>query len=278
MQNTFKKLLTSDREATFFRAIWLQLPLISLVMSCWVRCVSHTQQFYHQADSKHALTVRESLCVDSLQCYTKPIPTYKLLPVALVSHFSLDWTDTISAVWHSVCGISGHSEPQQLQVPLGTCTIWCFWISAYIPFYYWKTKVSGHASDLLEVKLTDSYGLWCAEGRDADIGTSSDVVFCKIDELHYDQRFSMEVSNVAVWCFSGIICGGRKMYNLCLVTCDAGRALLLPVVRPLSHFAFNHFLSHSELLPVLLVTLMARNDTQLPIWDLASSSVPPQRR
>lgn len=35
------------------------------------------------------------------QCSDALILTYKLLPMALVAHFSLYWTDTISAAWHS---------------------------------------------------------------------------------------------------------------------------------------------------------------------------------
>lgn len=128
MQDTFKKLLTSEREATFFRAIWLQLSLISLLVSCWVRCVSHTQQFYCQADGKHALAVRENLCVDSMQWDTKPILTCKQLAMVLVLHFSLYWTDTISAARLSV---SGHSKPLQL---------WCLW--ALVPSGFSGSQLS----------------------------------------------------------------------------------------------------------------------------------------
>lgn len=107
VQDTFKKLLTSDREATFFRAIWLQLPLISLLMSCWV---SHTQQFYCQADCKHALTLRESLCVDSMH-KTSPYLQTAANGSSVTFLSVLDW---ISAAWHSVCRVSGHSKPLQL--------------------------------------------------------------------------------------------------------------------------------------------------------------------
>lgn len=58
---------------------------------------SHTQHFYCPGDSKCALTIRESPCVDKLsEVMYKPILTYKLLLMALVSHFSLDQTDTIN--------------------------------------------------------------------------------------------------------------------------------------------------------------------------------------
>lgn len=116
VQDTFKKLLTFDREATFLRAIWLQLSLISLLMSCWVRCVSHTQQFYCQADSKHALALRESLCVISMRHKTHPYLQTAAHGSSVAFFPVLDW--------HSLCSkalcLQGlwHSKPLQL---------WCLW-------------------------------------------------------------------------------------------------------------------------------------------------------
>lgn len=146
--------------------------------------ISHTATLLSRCDSKCALAIRESPCVDKLSEVMHKTHPYKLLPIALVSRFSLDQIDTISTAWHIVCRISGHREPLQLQVPLGTGTIWSLWLSTWhIPFYFWQIEVSGHASEHLGGKWSDLYGLWSAEGHDADVDTPPDMAFCKTDEL-----------------------------------------------------------------------------------------------
>lgn len=101
MQNTFEKLSTSDREATFFRAVWLQLAVISLLKSCLVACVSTAHLTHSNSTVKVTANVRwlsgkVLVWTSSLRWCTKLILTYKLLLMALVSHFSLDQIDTIN--------------------------------------------------------------------------------------------------------------------------------------------------------------------------------------
>lgn len=125
MQNNSEKLLTSDRKATFFRAVWLQLAVISLLTSCWVPSVStahltHSNSAVEVTANARWLSGTVLVWASSLRWCTKLVLTYKLLLMALVSHFSLDQIDTINLYSMAQCLLD-------LWTQANPCNCRCLW-------------------------------------------------------------------------------------------------------------------------------------------------------
>lgn len=114
----------------------------------------------------------------SLRWCTKPVLTYKLLPVGLVSHFSLDQIDTVN-----LCSMAHCLQDLWTQRTPAV-------VGAFGHWYHLVSLAPILARTILFLKdwsirscLLSSRS-WSAEGHDADVDTSSDLAFCKIDELH----------------------------------------------------------------------------------------------
>lgn len=134
-------------------------------MSCWVPHISIVHLAHSNSTGKVTANVhllgKVFEWTSSLSWCTTPVLTYKLLhDGSSVIFFSRsDWQNySVYCGTLLICRIAGRFESLQLQVPLGAGTIWSPQLSAWhILFYFWKTEVSGHASELLGRK---QWSLW----------------------------------------------------------------------------------------------------------------------